>query len=352
MKGTNTSKPIPNVVGSSVAIEGESSEGWGVYGHSKNGRGVVALSEFDYGLRAASTKSAGIRGSSVEGRGVEGWATKSEGVVGISTSGNGVWGQTEGAGVGVLGTSKGGSGILGVSENGVGVSGQSTSSAGVMGRGTKDAGVIGFHGDPRLQETQVPSAQAGVFGASDVGSGVVAYTRNRQVPAIFANGGIRSFASLNAFAGIFDGNVQVNGDIFLPGADCAEHFSQADGELCDAGTVMVIDNGVTLKPCDRAYDKKAAGVVSGAGQFRPGIILDKQDSDDRRLPVALIGKVYCKVDARFAPIEVGDMLTTSATAGHAMKAEDPHRAFGAVIGKALLPLSAGIGLIPILVALQ
>ena len=35
-----------------------------------------------------------------------------------------------------------------------------------------------------------------------------------------------------------------------------------------------------------------------------------------------------------------------------MKAADPARAFGAVIGKALRPLAAGRGLIPILVVLQ
>lgn len=65
-----------------------------------------------------------------------------------------------------------------------------------------------------------------------------------------------------------------------------------------------------------------------------------------------MGKVYCKVDAQFSPIEVGDLLTTSFTAGHAMKAYDPIKAFGAVIGKALRPLEGGKGLIPILIALQ
>jgi hypothetical protein len=35
-----------------------------------------------------------------------------------------------------------------------------------------------------------------------------------------------------------------------------------------------------------------------------------------------------------------------------MKASDPARAFGAVIGKALHPLQEGRGLIPILVSLQ
>jgi hypothetical protein len=46
------------------------------------------------------------------------------------------------------------------------------------------------------------------------------------------------------------------------------------------------------------------------------------------------------------------LLTTSPTRGHAMKATDPLQAFGAVLGKALRPLTEGQGLIPILVALQ
>ena len=71
-----------------------------------------------------------------------------------------------------------------------------------------------------------------------------------------------------------------------------------------------------------------------------------------RVPVALVGKVFCKVDARDVAIEVGDLLTTSPTPGHAMKAADPLQAFGTVIGKALRPLQAGQGLIPILVSLQ
>jgi hypothetical protein len=62
--------------------------------------------------------------------------------------------------------------------------------------------------------------------------------------------------------------------------------------------------------------------------------------------------VYCKVDADYGQIEVGDLLTTSATPGHAMKATDPSQAFGAVIGKALRPLKEGQALIPILIAMQ
>jgi hypothetical protein len=70
------------------------------------------------------------------------------------------------------------------------------------------------------------------------------------------------------------------------------------------------------------------------------------------MPVALMGKVFCKVDAQYSPIEVGDLLTTSPTLGHAMKAGDPLKAFGAVLGKALQSLKEGTGMIPVLVALQ
>jgi hypothetical protein len=64
------------------------------------------------------------------------------------------------------------------------------------------------------------------------------------------------------------------------------------------------------------------------------------------------GKVFCKVDAQYGAIEVGDLLTTSSTPGHATKTNDPLKAFGAVIGKALRPPTEGQGLIPILIALQ
>ncbi len=115
---------------------------------------------------------------------------------------------------------------------------------------------------------------------------------------------------------------------------------------------MVVGEEGTLHQSHQAYDKRVAGVVSGAGDFKPGIVLDKQHSQLNRKPIALLGKVYCKVDASYAPIEVGDLLTTAPTLGHAMKASDPLKAFGAVIGKALRSLKAGQGLLPILIALQ
>jgi hypothetical protein len=149
--------------------------------------------------------------------------------------------------------------------------------------------------------------------------------------------------------------VVLGGHIEFTGADCAEHFivgsSGREDDEAAPGTVMVIDSASTLRPSSVPYDKRVAGVVSGAGGLNPGIILDGRAAREDRRPIALVGKVYCQVDASYASIEVGDLLTTSATPGHAMRAGDVSRAFGAVLGKALEPLSTGRGLLPILVAL-
>jgi hypothetical protein len=165
-------------------------------------------------------------------------------------------------------------------------------------------------------------------------------------------------------AGHFEGNVEVTGDIKLLNGDCAEDFDITEPEENgEAGTVMVLTENGSLAPSHQEYDKKVAGIVSGAGGYKPAIVLDSQHSQSEndkdqsnknkhRLPIALMGKVYCKVDATHSSVRIGDLLTTSPTKGYAMKAEDPMKAFGAVIGKALGPIREGLGMIPVLVALQ
>jgi len=340
-----------------------------VWGETKSGRGVVGVSDGD---------GTGVWGETKTGRGVVGVVdSQGDAIWGEAKSGRGVVGVCRGTDQGVWGTSEKGDGVHGETNSfswaagvsglainaqgvGPGVLGRSEGSGpGVFGQASKDAGVTGFHGDPRLQETTVGSdgARAGVFGASDFGAGVVGYASRNSSAAIVAFGGLRATAITYPFAGEFFGKVQVNGelqvegDIFLPGADCAEHFDFRYPELIEAGDVVVINSAGTLDKSSTPYDKKVAGVVSGAGKYRPGIVLDKQAAGDRH-PVALVGKVFCKVDAQYGQIEIGDMLTSSPTAGHAMKAQDPTRSFGTVIGKALGSLVDGKGLVPMLVCLQ
>ncbi len=142
-----------------------------------------------------------------------------------------------------------------------------------------------------------------------------------------------------------------SGDILLMNADCAELFDVTDD--AEPGTVLVLDGeSDALRPCTRSYDSCVAGVLSGAGGYRPGIVLDYHGQGERRRPVALMGKVFCKVEAESGPVRPGSLLTTSEMPGYAMAATDRERAFGCVLGKALRGLASGTGMVPVLVALQ
>jgi hypothetical protein len=153
------------------------------------------------------------------------------------------------------------------------------------------------------------------------------------------------------FSGEFVGDVSVDGDVLLTGADCAERFDVRNQEPIDPGTVMVISDDGRLRRSEHAYDTRVADVVAGAGTYRPGITLDAHPASDKRLSISLVGKVLCKVDGSSGWIGVGDLLTTSHLPDQAMRAADSRRACGALIGKALATWEAGSGLIPILVAM-
>jgi hypothetical protein len=305
----------------------------------------------------------------------------------------GVTGTNTAAGEGVsgIGRGAGGTGVSGTG-NKFGVQGSitpitSTNGVGVIGQG----GAIGVKGfaflniqtgiaaegflggrDPHFNGfvgVYGTSSQNGVFGrtASEVPEDNAVYGQNdgagHGVCGV-SQRGIGVFGT-GKIAGQFVGDVEVTGhincsptskitcfDVSLIGGDCAEDFDISHADLVEPGTVMVLDEAGILQPSQFSYDKRVAGVISGAGDYRPGIVLDKRASGPNRKPIALVGKVYCKVDAQYGSVAVGDLLTTSPTLGYAMKAADPLKAFGAVIGKALQPLVVGCGLIPILVALQ
>ncbi len=281
------------------------------------------------------------------GIGVFGESDSFVGVIGQSTSGVGVRGVSDSSS-GVNGQSTSSYGVSGQSDSFVGVYGESTSSFGVYGESQQSEGVRGVshsqHGGVVGVNDNAQGGQ-GVWGECQNGEGVRGVSHSQH-------GGVVGVNTAGGPAGFFEGNVTVTGDITLTGADCAEEFDILEATSVEPGTVMVLDQEGALKPSQQAYDKRVAGVISGAGNYRPGIVLDKQQSLGNRMPVALVGKVYCKVDAQYTSIEVGDLLTTSPTPGHAMKVVDPLQAFGAVMGKALQPLDAGCGLIPILVTLQ
>jgi hypothetical protein len=214
------------------------------------------------------------------------------------------------------------------------------------------AGMVGAYG--------YSNEGVGVLGISDFSDGIQGRTSSANhcgVAAVNDHG--TALYGRGPTAGRFDGPVVVNGNLTIANggdvilADCAEEFAcPSAAELALPGSVMVLDDEGGVRPCDKAYDTRTVGVVSGAGPYRPAIVLDRKGSNKDRAQIALIGQVCCQVDATFAPIRVGDLLTSSPTPGHAMKATDPISAFGTVIGKAIEPLGEGRGQIRILVTLQ
>ena len=312
--GVSVPGPLPEkpLVGTSSAITG-------VVGQSNHGVGVWGQSLGDIGV-GGNPGTDGVRGDGKNG--VHGWS--------VSPTDSGVWGENTGAGYGVSG-----------STNSIFQPGPNVT-----------AGVWGSNS----------GSGAGIKGTSSGGDGVLGYSSSSfhaGVSAVNDGHGFGVWAS-GTPAGHFDGDVTINGNLtcsgdvqlLVPNQDCAEDFEISGVDEISPGSVVVIDSVGALKQSHKAYDKRVAGVISGARDCRPGIVLGRLQVRDNRMPVALVGKVYCKVDAGYSPVEVGDLLTTSPTPGHAMKADDPVKAFGAVIGKALDSLKAGQTLIPILVALQ
>jgi hypothetical protein len=142
------------------------------------------------------------------------------------------------------------------------------------------------------------------------------------------------------------------------GSDLSEQFEvrgAPEKVVPSPGMVVSIDpeRPGDLIVSSKAYDQRVAGIISGAGGVKPGMLMGQKGSEaDGANPVALTGRVYCWADTSQGGIEPGDLLTTSDTPGHAMKVADYRRAQGAILGKAMSPLASGKGLVLVLVSLQ
>jgi sugar lactone lactonase YvrE len=140
------------------------------------------------------------------------------------------------------------------------------------------------------------------------------------------------------------------------GSDLSEQFEvTGEHQKVEPGMVVCIDPAScgNLVVSHKAYDRTVAGIVSGAGGVKPGMLMGQRGTmADGEHPVALTGRAYCRADASKGPITPGDLLTTSDVAGHAMKVTDYDRAQGAILGKAMSSLNEGRGLVLVLVTLQ
>lgn len=210
---------------------------------------------------------------------------------------------------------------------------------------------------PPVAQDLLPSAKAWqVYGSGNAGFLPSGYAAIGNV-TIHKNGriGIGTTAPLMEL----DVRGQMRTEVLhiIGGSDIAEPFDVAGaGAKPEPGMVVCIDPDRVgeLRVSDRAFDSRVAGIISGAGGVRPGMTLSQPGTDaDGEHPVALTGRVWCFVDADAnGPVVAGDLLTTSDTPGHAMRAGDDTRANGAVIGKAMSSLDEGRGLVLVLVNLQ
>lgn len=342
--------------GSSISV--------GVYGESTNWIGVEGKTS------ATSGQTAGVRGyasattgatqgvfgqnaSSSEGAlGVFGWADSATGIT------YGVRGKTssstDGA-AGVLGDDFGGNGMT------RGVEGRTFSTGfdarGVFGIANAGTGLnSGVYGQTNSNDPSsrgvfgwAPNGGRGVAGECATASGVGGYFKNRA-------GGI---------ALLVDGEMRTEGKSSVPclelrgGCDVAEPFAvhhSGSAARIEPGMLVAIDpdRPGQLRLASEPYDRRVAGVLSGANNVQPGMVL-QGDPGSGALgdwPVALAGRVYAWCDASYGAIQPGDRLTTSATPGHAMRVSEEDRAAGAVVGKAMTALTEGRGHVLVLVQPQ
>jgi len=293
--------------------------------------------------RAIYAESAGAKG-------IEGTATGTNGagVAGYcyATNGSGVFGQGSKRGVYGYSSSPDAYGVYGEATNTSGYGGFFTSTndhhdlalGGTVGRINSDPSngdsylIISSNGDVQIRLDN-DGGEEGVF-------------------SIKNSGGTTVFSVDEA------GKATTKVLEILGGSDLSEQFDirgLKEGSVPSPGMVVSID---PAKPGDlvisqEPYDKRVAGIISGAGGVQPGMLMGQEGSKANGAnPVALTGRVYCWADAANGPIEPGDLLTTSDIPGHAMKVTDYTKAQGAVIGKAMSSLNKGKGLVLVLVSLH
>jgi hypothetical protein len=215
----------------------------------------------------------------------------------------------------------------------------------------------------RSDGTETVTIQASEFNA---GGQILLYNSNATVNTVqidaqvgSTGGGYIDLKKSDGSASIVltadDGTVQGQVIEITGGSDFSEKFDIQDDDV-EPGMIVSIDpqNPGQLVRSATAHDKKVAGIVSGAGGVKPGMLMGQRGSvADGKHPVALTGRVYCWADADAnGAIEPGDMLTTASTPGHGMRVTDHAKAAGAIVGKAMTGLASGKGLVLVLVNLQ
>ena len=341
---------------SAVGVRGEArgNSGFGVYGSATSTTGQ-AYGVVGVGV-STNTLSSGVYGESANGNAVQGYSTDGKAIYGRSDRAYGVYAQTAfgGQALYAVRTTNNNRAWLG----GLNEAGWAESPAGIGFVAKTTSGNYALYAErnpggstPNVNRGWFGSLNEGAWAESDQGNGLVALSRGLNSAAVYCRndaGGRALFA---------DGVAAVRALDILGGADLAEPFDVSETHTPVPGMVVSIDpeHAGDLRVSTEAYDTKVAGIISGANGLSPGMTMRDENGlhVDGKHPVAMTGRVWCYADASELEIKPGDRLTTSATPGHAMRADDVKLAPGSVIGKAMTPLAKGEkGLVLVLVNLQ
>lgn len=379
----------------STAVRGENlglnSETIGVWGSSAgSGYGVYGV-----GNGFAGTGVYGLH-SAVNGETPGVWGRtnsmypNASGVLGEATSPDG------GTSCGVIGRSLGRSGIGVMGEGVTGVQGLGAATgvygvaSDIIGEGVRGEGTFGVYGlgDNGGAGVTGEAANGATYGVWAIGQGgrlsqPALRADNYDGPGIYAlagraiegegtefgvrgvtwedtgvGGTFVNYAEGGVALSVY-GRAEVEGTMavsvleIMGGADLAERFEFS--EHAEPGMVVAIDPAQPgkLRVSREAYNKRVAGVISGANELSAGVVLGTEPGHARNLPVALTGRVWVHCDTRAAGVDPGDFVTTSDIPGFAMPVLDRAAAEGAIIGKAMTGLARGeSGMVLVLVNLQ
>lgn len=204
---------------------------------------------------------------------------------------------------------------------------------------------------PALFAASDGTGQAALLQMSGNGTGITVVHRGTAGNiAVFQSGTVQNTVARIDLAGrgFFNGGVQSSG------ADLAEAFAvEGRPSEYEPGDVLVISTSSdrTVEKSSSAQSSRVAGVYA----TKPGVLLTERLEGESMIdlvPMGVIGVIPTKVTGENGPIRRGDLLVTSSTPGHAMRAGDDPR-LGTVIGKALEEFSGSAsGMIKVLVSVR
>lgn len=147
----------------------------------------------------------------------------------------------------------------------------------------------------------------------------------------------------------YNGNLYLDGSVSSPAGDIAESFvCDEDPNTFGAGDVLA------LQPAGEAGEGKVGFAAQAYSPHVLGVYPTKpamrlRAELEHAIPVGLVGVIPTRVCDEGGMIRIGDLLVTSSTPGHAMKADPDRIKPGMILGRAMANQQAPTEVIDVLV---